>query len=131
MDDRQNTFFARYSRWIIALALAVLPLALAGALITMGTNRNDVKEWLPESFEETQEYHRFEREFSNDTFIEASWEGCTLDDPRLGRNGHAARPRRRVKSASRDRLFHTSPDGRQPGRPADQSAGQFAAGRGD
>jgi hypothetical protein len=84
MDDRQNTFFARYSRWIIALALALLPLALAGALITMGTNRNDVKEWLPESFEETQEYHRFEREFSNDTFIEASWEGCTLDDPRLG-----------------------------------------------
>ncbi|HEX4143565.1 MAG TPA: MMPL family transporter [Pirellulales bacterium] len=84
MDERQNTFFARYSRWIIALALAVLPLALTGALITMGTNRNDVKEWLPESFTETQEYHRFEREFSSDTFIEASWEGCTLDDPRLG-----------------------------------------------
>ena len=85
MDDRPNTFFARYSRWIIGLALAVLPFALAGALVTMGTNRNDVKEWLPESFPETQEYHRFEREFSNDTFIEASWEGCTLDDPRLGK----------------------------------------------
>ncbi|HTU27261.1 MAG TPA: hypothetical protein VMF30_17770, partial [Pirellulales bacterium] len=82
--DRPNTFFARYSRWIIGLAIALLPLALGGALVTMGTNRNDVKEWLPESFAETQEYHRFEREFSNDTFIEASWEGCTLDDPRLG-----------------------------------------------
>ncbi len=82
-QDEQNAFFARYSKWIIALAIALLPLALAGSLVTMATNRNDVKEWLPESFEETQEYHRFEAEFSNDTFIEASWDGCTLDDTRL------------------------------------------------
>ena len=80
---RSKTFFARNSKWIIALSAALLPLALYGSLATMATNRNDVKEWLPESFAETQEYHRFEREFSNDTFIEASWDGCTLDDPRL------------------------------------------------
>ena len=126
MDDRPNTFFASYSRWIIGLALAVLPFALAGALVTMGTNRNDVKEWLPESFPETQEYHRFEREFSNDTFIEASWEGCTLDDPRLGKMAALLGPPA-GEPLPATAFFTQALTGCQSGRAAGQSAGQFAA----
>ena len=32
MDDRQNTFFARYSRWIIGLAVSPFAAGIAGAL---------------------------------------------------------------------------------------------------
>ena len=63
----------------------VFPVVVYGATVAMQSNHNDIKEWLPESFEETQEYNAFQREFSNDTYILASWDGCTLDDPRLAK----------------------------------------------
>src|SRR5438552_221161 len=79
----QQSFYARYSWLIIAFLGLLFPVVLVGALLAAASNRNDVKEWLPESFQETQEYHAFQAHFSNETFVLASWEGCTLDDARL------------------------------------------------
>ena len=57
MTASQSTFFARYSRWIILLVGLAFPPVVYGSIVAMQSNHNDIKEWLPESFEETQEYN--------------------------------------------------------------------------
>ncbi|MCL2709745.1 MAG: MMPL family transporter [Planctomycetaceae bacterium] len=53
----------------------------------MGTNRtfqsnsNNVADWLPDSFEETNQYQWFLKHFPLERFVVVSWQGCTLDDP--------------------------------------------------
>ncbi len=92
MTGGGSTFFARYSRGIILLVALAFPLVAYGSIVAMQSNHNDIKEWLPESFQETQEYNKFQRQFSNDTFVLASWDGCTLDDSRLPRFAAALEP---------------------------------------
>ncbi len=53
------------------------------------TANNNVLQWLPEGFPETEEYNRFRAVFGSDDFAVVSWEGCTLDDPRLERFAQA------------------------------------------
>ena len=79
----KKSFYSRFGRPIIVIVAILFPLTVWGAVLALATNKNDVKEWLPESFKETQDYHEFERHFGNDTFVLASWDGCTLDDTRL------------------------------------------------
>src|SRR5260221_3529270 len=89
MHDHPSTFFARYSRWIIPLVALAFPVVVYGSIVAMRSNHNDIKEWLPESFAETQEYNRFQREFTGDTYGLARWDGCTLDGPRLTKFAYA------------------------------------------
>ena len=44
---------------------------------------NRVEDWLPESFEETQQLLWFVERFGSDELLMVSWDGCTFDDPRL------------------------------------------------
>ena len=39
--------------------------------------RNDVKDWLPDRFEETAELESFREHFKGGAFVIVSWEGCT------------------------------------------------------
>ncbi|HZZ74127.1 MAG TPA: MMPL family transporter [Pirellulales bacterium] len=78
-----KTFFARFAVPILAGVLFVLPLVMLGSQLALHSNRNDVKEWLPSSFKETTEFEWFRKYFFNDTFILASWDGCTVQDERL------------------------------------------------
>ena len=50
---------------------------------TIRSNRNDVKDWLPDDFPETKVHSWFNGHFPHEQFVLASWEGCTLDDQRL------------------------------------------------
>ncbi len=68
---------------IVIAVVAMFPLTVVGALLALSTNSNDVAEWLPESFEATQDYRRFEATFGSEAFVLVSWQGCTLEDPRL------------------------------------------------
>ncbi|MBI3838957.1 MAG: MMPL family transporter [Planctomycetia bacterium] len=77
------SFYSRFGLPIIVIVAIVFPITVWGAVLALQSNKNDVKEWLPESFKETQDYHEFEKHFGNDTFVLASWDGCTLDDTRL------------------------------------------------
>lgn len=61
----------------------LLPLAAAGARRALLSNKNDVKQWLPDNYEETQVYKDFQKHFQGEEFVLVSWEGCTLSDPRL------------------------------------------------
>ena len=64
-------------------------LAFSLSFIWMGTrhalqnNRNDVKKWLPDGFQETLDHAWFEGHFPHEQFILASWDNCKLGDPSL------------------------------------------------
>ncbi len=80
---KKHSFFARRGFLIIAVAVFLMPMILRGTRLTVDSNRNDVKDWLPDSFEETAVHTWFIEHFPHEQFVLASWEGCTLDDQRL------------------------------------------------
>ncbi len=44
---------------------------------------NNVKDWLPDSFRETEELSWFARRFVSEQFVIATWQNCNVDDQRL------------------------------------------------
>ena len=80
---KKQPFFARRGFLIILVAVFLMPMILRGTRLTVESNRNDVKDWLPDSFEETAVHEWFKEHFPHEQFVLASWEGCTLDDQRL------------------------------------------------
>ncbi len=54
-----------------------VPFGLRGARMGMKEMRNDVKDWLPDRFEETAELEAFREHFKGGAFVIVSWEGCT------------------------------------------------------
>ena len=87
------TFYQRDSRLILATVLVVFPVLAYGANRAAQTNRNDVKDWLPATFAETQDYHWFQSHFENETQVLVSWEGAMLDDPRVEKFARLVAPR--------------------------------------
>ncbi len=80
--SRKN-FYQRSSVGILAVLVFLLPLVVIGAIKAKGNNRNDVKGWLPLEYPETQTYRFFRQNFQGEEFVLASWDGCTMADPRL------------------------------------------------
>lgn len=76
-------FYSRHSFRVLLAMVFLLPFAGLGARRALLTNKNDVKQWLPESYAETRVYQWFQRHFGGEEFVLLSWEGCTLDDDRL------------------------------------------------
>src|SRR6188474_1726409 len=68
---------------VLVIAVVLLPLIAWGGYRAHLSNSNDVREWLPAEYPETQQYRRLVQHFSTHDFIIASWPGCTLDDQRL------------------------------------------------
>ncbi|HEY4309465.1 MAG TPA: MMPL family transporter [Pirellulales bacterium] len=87
------TFYERYSRIILASVLIVFPVLVYGANKAAQTNRNDVQDWLPATFAETKDYRWFQSHFENETQVLVSWEGATLDDPRVEKFARLVAPR--------------------------------------
>ncbi len=79
----KNSFFKNHALGLLMLVTFLLPIVLLGAKITLRSNRNDVKEWLPASYKETGEYKWFQKNFANETFVLISWDGCSLGDERI------------------------------------------------
>lgn len=71
-------------------ALLTPPMALF-AVKAVESNKNEVSDWLPASYEETTQLRWFRKHFVADQFVLISWEGCDLgaapdgsqDDPRM------------------------------------------------
>jgi uncharacterized protein len=68
---------------ILALAAFTLPLVGIGARRAVKSNANDVRDWLPADYPETQQFRWFQKNFGSEDFILVSWPGCTLADERL------------------------------------------------
>lgn len=80
--DRPS-FYQRHSLAILVIAALLLPLIAWGVLKAIRSNSNDVRDWLPADYPETQQYRWFTEHFGVQDFIIASWPGCTLEDRRL------------------------------------------------
>jgi len=78
-----NNFFVRHSFKVILVVLFLLPVLSRGARKALMSNDNNVHDWLPTTYDETQDFSWFQKHFDNETFVLVSWEGCTLEDDRL------------------------------------------------
>jgi predicted RND superfamily exporter protein len=75
--------FGRYCRTISLIGWFLLPLVTLLGLKSLGSSVNEVRDWLPEGYQETIEYRQFLEHFGNDEYVLVSWEGCTIEDERL------------------------------------------------
>ncbi len=89
---QKPAFFTRNAFLLLLAAIFLLPIVLRGARIALENNKNDVKAWLPDGFEETRELDWFREQFLGEQFVVISWPGCTLDDPRIEKLAHALVP---------------------------------------
>ena len=61
----------------------LLPFIGQGTNWTFKSNSNNVADWLPDHYEETNQYQWFLKNFPFERFVVISWQGCTMDDSRL------------------------------------------------
>jgi uncharacterized protein len=83
-------FFARKTALGVPNALILLmlvfffvPFAGRGARMALQKTENNVKDWLPDDFRETEELAWFAKRFVSEQFIVATWNGCNSQDQRL------------------------------------------------
>lgn len=79
----KRPFFTRFSLAILTVVAFLLPIMWIGTKRSLSSNENDVKSWLPDEYEETTVFEWYRSRFESNMFILASWEGCTLDSPKL------------------------------------------------
>jgi len=66
----------------MVLMLFLMPFLVYGvAHLPIGSA--SVHQWLPDGKPEKERYTRFQKNFGDDQFLIASWEGCSTNDPRL------------------------------------------------
>ncbi|MGY8771309.1 MAG: hypothetical protein ACKVH8_23080 [Pirellulales bacterium] len=68
---------------IVSLLFVSLPFILWGALVAWNSNENKVEDWFPNDWPETQELEHFVDQFGREEILMISWEGCSLEDPRI------------------------------------------------
>ncbi|MEZ6110673.1 MAG: hypothetical protein R3C99_06630 [Pirellulaceae bacterium] len=73
----------RFATGCILFLLIAAPPILYGAYRAGLTQENRIEEWLPKRFDETKRLYWFAERFGSDELLMISYEGCTLDDPRL------------------------------------------------
>ena len=79
----KRPFFSRYSLIILMAVFFLAPFALRGARMAVQNMKNDVKDWLPSDFTETQELDWFREHFIGEQFVVISWEQCTGKDEKF------------------------------------------------
>ena len=86
----QEDFYSKKSALGVPNALVLLmvvfffvPFAFRGARMALQKTENNVKDWLPDDFRETEELAWFAKKFVSEQFIIATWDGCNEDDQRL------------------------------------------------
>ncbi len=66
---------------ILCVVFFLIPFGLRGARMSLERMENNVKDWLPSSFEETRELTWFAKYFVGEqSFVLLTWEGCTEKD---------------------------------------------------
>ena len=73
--------------WLILLwlTLLVLPILFWYSQVSLDNLFNDPERWISTESKERRDYEWFLEKFGTTDLILISWEGCTIDDPRLSR----------------------------------------------
>ncbi len=85
-----ESFLSRRTRFGVSGALLILiifffllPSTFRGARLAIAGKKNNIKDWLPSDFRETVELEWFAKYFVGESFVVATWDGCTDADQRL------------------------------------------------
>src|SRR6056297_3056313 len=81
--ERRSPVGISYALLILAIFFILMPSAFRAARLSLGQKENDVKDWLPSDFPETAELEWFGKHFAGESFVLATWPGCTVGDQRL------------------------------------------------
>ncbi|TWU01072.1 efflux RND transporter permease subunit [Stieleria varia] len=81
--ERRTPVGGTYALLILIAFFFLLPSAFRSARLSLNNRENDVKDWLPDDFPETAELEWFANDFAGESFVLATWEGCTIEDQRL------------------------------------------------
>ena len=81
--ERRSPLGFSYALLILTAFFFLLPSAFRAARLSLGQKENDVKDWLPSDFPETAELEWFADHFVGESFVLATWPGCTSGDQRL------------------------------------------------
>jgi uncharacterized protein len=77
----KSDFFARRALLILCVVFFLVPFALRGARMSLERMENNVRDWLPDSFDETRELTWFAQHFVGEqSFVLLTWEGCSEQD---------------------------------------------------
>ncbi len=81
--ERRSPLKISYALLVLTVFFFFLPSAFRAARLSLGQKENDVKDWLPSDFPETAELEWFAEHFAGESFVLATWPGCTSGDQRL------------------------------------------------
>ncbi len=81
--SRRTIFGVSGALVILFIFFFLLPSAFRGARLAIAEKKNNIKDWLPADFRETVELEWFAKYFVSESFVVATWDGCTSDDQRL------------------------------------------------
>jgi hypothetical protein len=81
--ERRSPLGVTYALLILIVFFFFLPSGFRAARLSLGQKENDVKDWLPSDFPETAELEWFADHFAGESFVLATWPGCTSGDQRL------------------------------------------------
>lgn len=91
MDFSKLTANRKIALLVVVALVAAYPFVGQLAQKAIRGHENRVEDWLPTTYQETQELGWFRHRFVADQFVIVSWEGCTLgptaaeDDPRIAK----------------------------------------------
>lgn len=80
LPDGKKTFLEKWATLILCLTLFALPFVLTGTARSLKVYASDIRQWLPDGFEESLVYDEFTKRFGIDEMVVVSWEGCTIDN---------------------------------------------------
>ncbi|MBP61595.1 MAG: hypothetical protein CMJ62_08715 [Planctomycetaceae bacterium] len=94
-----NSFYRSLAPYILVTSLVALPFLVFGAYSAIQSNENVVTDWLPPHFAETRDLKWFIGRFGTTEMLAVSWQGCTLEDPRVAKLAESMR-KLKVETAS-------------------------------
>jgi len=81
--DGRKTFLEKWATLILCVTLFLMPVVLTGTVRALKVYKSDIRQWLPDVFEESKTYDSFLERFGGDEMIVVSWEDCTIDNPQV------------------------------------------------
>ncbi|NNE00864.1 MAG: hypothetical protein HKN47_26415, partial [Pirellulaceae bacterium] len=81
--ERRSPLGLTYALLILTAFFFFVPSGFRAARLSLSQKENDVKDWLPSDFPETAELEWFADHFAGESFVLATWSGCTSGDKRL------------------------------------------------
>lgn len=81
IDPDSPNFLDRWAVVILIVLGLLVPVLLHGTFNALKVQSSDLRQWLPQGYEESKIYDAFKSRFGEDEMIVASWEDCKIDNP--------------------------------------------------